>query len=182
MSTRQAASERGTAESTVQEAEHYIIVRRPLMVVQWLNLPAIPILGQLIQTVFFVLLVFGFFLWFASVPVTDQTIDLWVGTKPEHLKILGLEVSYNAVVLKVTMIVAVFSGLSFVATTSSDDRHARDFLEPMVLRLRKILLIRDISFHFQVWAPKRHWRAMNCGPHRRKKIVQSPLPLSIRRR
>ena len=31
------------------------------------------------------------------------------------------------------MIVAVFSGLSFVATTSSDDRHARDFLEPMVL-------------------------------------------------
>ena len=76
MSTRQAASERGTAESTVQEAEHYIIVRRPLMVVQWLNLPAIPSLGQLIQTVFFVLLVFGFFLWFASVAATDQTIDM----------------------------------------------------------------------------------------------------------
>ena len=144
MSTRQAASERGTAESTVQEAEHYIIVRRPLMVVQWLNLPAIPILGQLIQTVFFVLLVFGFFLWFASVTVTDQTIELWVGTKPEHLKILDLEVNYNAVMLKVTMIVAVFSGLSFVAMTSSDDLHALDFLEPMVLRLRKILIIRDI--------------------------------------
>ena len=76
MSTRQAASERGTAESTVQEAEHYIIVRRPLMVVQWLNLLAIPILGQLIQTAFFVLLVFGFFSWFASVAVTDQTIEL----------------------------------------------------------------------------------------------------------
>lgn len=149
---------------------------------QWLNLLAIPILGQLIQTAFFVLLVFGFFLWFASVPVTDQTIELWVGTKPEHLKILDLEFSYNAVMLKVTMIVAVSSGLSFVTTTSSDDRHARDFLEPMVLRLRKILLIRDISFHFQVWAPKRHWRAMNCGPHRRKKIVQSPLTLPIRRR
>ena len=76
MSTRQAASERGTAESTVQEAEHYIIVRRPLMVVQWLNLPAIPILGQLIQTAFFVLLVFGFFSWFASVAVTDPTLEL----------------------------------------------------------------------------------------------------------
>lgn len=46
------------------------------------------------------------------------------------------------------MIVAVFSGLSFVATTSSDDRHARDFLEPMVLRLRKILMIRDIYSPF----------------------------------
>ena len=75
--------------------------------------------GQLIQTVFFVLLVFGFFLWFASVAVTDQTIELWVGTKPEHLKILGLEFNYNAVVLKVTMIVAVFSGLSFAATTGT---------------------------------------------------------------
>ena len=109
---------------------------------QWLNLLTIPILGQLIQTVFFVLLVFGFFLWFASVAVTDQTIEL--GTKPKHLKILDLEVSYNVVVLKATMIVAVFSGLSFVTTTSSDDRHAREFLGPMVLRLRKILIIRDI--------------------------------------
>lgn len=66
MSTRQAASERGIADSTVQEAEHDIIVRRSLPIGQWLNLLAIPILGQLIQTAFFVLLVFGFFLWFAS--------------------------------------------------------------------------------------------------------------------
>ncbi|WP_246822538.1 MULTISPECIES: hypothetical protein [unclassified Rothia (in: high G+C Gram-positive bacteria)] len=50
--------------------------------------------------------------------------------------------------LKVTMIVAVSSGLSFVATTSSDGRHALDFLEPMVLRLRKILIIRDIYSPF----------------------------------
>ena len=76
MSTRQAASERGIADSTVQEAELDIIVRRSLPIGQWLNLLAIPILGQLIQTAFFVLLVFGFFLWFASVAVTDQTIEL----------------------------------------------------------------------------------------------------------
>ena len=76
MSTRQAASERGTAESTVQEAEHDITVHRSLSIGQWLNLLAIPILGQLIQTAFFVLLVFGFFSWFASVAVTDQTIEL----------------------------------------------------------------------------------------------------------
>ena len=74
------------------------------------------------------------------------------------------------------MIVAVFSGLSFVTTTSSDDRHARDFLEPMVLRLRKILLIRvrDIS-PFSGMGAEETLEGMNCGPHRRKKIVQSPL-------
>ena len=76
MSTRQVASERGIADSTVQETEHDIIVRRSLPIGQWLNLLAIPILGQLIQTAFFVLLVFGFFSWFASVAVTDQTIEL----------------------------------------------------------------------------------------------------------
>ena len=66
MSARHAASERGIADSTVQEAEHDITVHRSLPIGQWLNLLAIPILGQLIQTVFLVLLVFGFFLWFAS--------------------------------------------------------------------------------------------------------------------
>jgi len=68
--------ERGTADSTVQRPNTTLSFRRPLTFGQWLNLLAIPILGQLIQTVFFVLLVFGFFLWFASVAVTDQTIEL----------------------------------------------------------------------------------------------------------
>ena len=52
--------------------------------------------------------------------------------KPEHLKILGVDTNINAVVIKVSMIVAVFSGLSFVATTSSDEKYARSFLKPMI--------------------------------------------------
>ena len=69
---------RNEAPQTVQykRPNTTLSFRRPLTFGQWLNLLAIPILGQLIQTVFFVLLVFGFFLWFASVPVTDQTIEL----------------------------------------------------------------------------------------------------------
>lgn len=47
-------------------------------------------------------------------------------------------------VLKVTMIISVFADLSFVATTSSDEKYAREFLKPMVLRLRTIMAIRDI--------------------------------------
>ena len=44
-----------------------------------------------------------------------------MAVKPKHLKILGVDTNINAVVIKVSMIVAVFSGLSFVATTSSDE-------------------------------------------------------------
>ena len=40
--------------------------------------------------------------------------------------------------------VAVFSGLSFVATTSSDEKYARSFLKPMIERIKHILIIRDI--------------------------------------
>lgn len=42
------------------------------------------------------------------------------------------------------MIVAVFSGLSFVVTTSSDEKYARSFLKPMIERIKHILIIRGI--------------------------------------
>lgn len=67
------------------------------------------------------LLVFGFFMGFSSVAISDTIIESWMAVKPKHLKILGVDTNINAVVIKVSMIVAVFSGLSFVATTSSDE-------------------------------------------------------------
>ena len=75
-----------------------------------------------------------------------NTAQDWVEEKEilEHLKILGVDTNINAVVIKVSMIVAVFSGLSFVATTSSDEKYARSFLKPMIERIKHILIIRDI--------------------------------------
>ena len=77
-----------------------------------------------------------------------NTAQDWVEEKKilEHrpLKILGVDTNINAVVIKVSMIVAVFSGLSFVATTSSDEKYARSFLKPMIERIKHILIIRDI--------------------------------------
>lgn len=77
-----------------------------------------------------------------------NTAQDWVEEKKilEHrpLKILGVDTNINAVVIKVSIIVAVFSGLSFVATTSSDEKYARSFLKPMIERIKHILIIRDI--------------------------------------
>ena len=81
---------------------------------------------------------------FASIAISDSTLESWMAVKPEHLKILGVDTNINAVVIKVSMIVAVFSGLSFVATTSSDEKYARSFLKPMIERIKHILIIRDI--------------------------------------
>ena len=131
-----------TAQDWVEEKE--ILEHRPLKIASWSNLIIIPMIGQIIQATLFMLLVFGFFMGFASIAISDTIIESWMSIKPEHLKILGVDTNINAVVIKVSMIVAVFSGLSFVATTSSDEKYARSFLKPMIERIKHILIIRDI--------------------------------------
>lgn len=115
-----------TAQDWVEEQK--ILEHRPLKIAPWSNLIIIPMIGQIIQATLFMLLVF----------------ESWMSIKPEHLKILCVDTNINAVVIKVSMIVAVFSGLSFVATTSSDEKYARSFLKPMIERIKHILIIRDI--------------------------------------
>lgn len=142
---RAAALEGGiwnTAQDWVEEKK--ILEHRPLKIAPWGNLIIIPMIGQIIQASFFMLLVFGFFMGFSSIAISDSTIESWMAVKPEHLKILGVDTNINTVVIKVSMIVAVFSGLSFVATTSSDEKYARSFLKPMIARIKHILVIRDI--------------------------------------
>ena len=131
-----------TAQDWVEEKK--ILEHRPLRIASWSNLIIIPMIGQIIQAIFFMLLVFGFFMGFSSIAISDTTIESWMTVKPEHLKILGVDTNINAVVIKVSMIVAVFSGLNFVATTSSDEKYARSFLKPMIERIKHILVIRDI--------------------------------------
>lgn len=131
-----------TAQDWVEEKK--ILEHRPLKNAPWSNLIIIPMIGQIIQATLFMLLVFGFFMGFASIAISDTIIESWMSIKPEHLKILGVDTNINAVVIKVSMIVAVFSGLSFVATTSSDEKYARSFLKPMIERIKHILIIRDI--------------------------------------
>ena len=130
-----------TAQDWVEEKK--ILEHRPLKIAPWSNL-IIPMIGQIIQATLFMLLVFGFFMGFSSIAISDTTIESWMSIKPEHLKILGVDTNVNAVVIKVSMIVAVFSGLNFVATTSSDEKYARSFLKPMIERIKHILIIRDI--------------------------------------
>lgn len=142
----QAAAREGGIWNTAQDwvEEKKILKHRPLKTAAWGNLIIIPMIGQIIQATLFMLLVFGFFMGFASIAINDATIESWMAVKPEHLKILGVDTNINAVVIKVSMIVAVFSGLSFVATTSSDEKYARSFLKPMIERIKHILIIRDI--------------------------------------
>ena len=135
-----------TAQDWVEEKK--ILEHRPLKIAAWGNLVIILIIGQIIQASLFMLLVFGFFMGFSSIAISDATIESWMAVKPEHLKILGVDTTINAVVIKMSMI----------ATTSSDEKYARSFLKPMVERIKHILIIRDIYMGLTHHAQKRSAR------------------------
>lgn len=70
-----------TAQDWVEEKK--ILKHRPLKIAPWSNL-IIPMIGQIIQATLFMLLVFGFFMGFASIAISDSTIESWMTVKPQH--------------------------------------------------------------------------------------------------
>ena len=62
-----------TAQDWVEEKK--ILEHRPLKIAPWSNLIIIPMIGQIIQATFFMLLVFGFFMGFSSIAISDTTIE-----------------------------------------------------------------------------------------------------------
>ena len=59
-----------------------ILEHRPLKIAPWSNLIIIPMIGQIIQATLFMLLVFGFFMGFSSIAISDTTIESWMSIKP----------------------------------------------------------------------------------------------------
>ena len=62
-----------TAQDWVEEMK--ILEHRPLKIAPWSNLIIIPMIGQIIQATLFMLLVFGFFMGFSSIAISDTTIE-----------------------------------------------------------------------------------------------------------
>lgn len=73
-----------TAQDWVEEQK--ILEHRPLKIAPWSNLIIIPMIGQIIQATLFMLLVFGFFMGFSSIAISDTTIESWMSIKPNTSK------------------------------------------------------------------------------------------------
>ena len=73
-----------TAQDWVEEKK--ILEHRPLKIAPWSNLIIIPMIGQIIQATLFMLLVFGFFMGFSSIAISDTTIESWMSIKPNTSK------------------------------------------------------------------------------------------------
>lgn len=127
--------------------EHSLTKKRQHRIMRWSewgNLVALPTLSQLIQALLFGLLVLIFFMWFGTLAIPTETVTSWLGHSPAQLTLAGLTLPISAVLAKVALILAGFASLNFVASTATDERYAKDFLQPMMDYLRETVVLRNI--------------------------------------
>ncbi len=108
-----------------------------------INLVLIPVAAQLIQTVIFSALVFGFFVTFGSFAVTPAVVKAWVGAAPTPGVIWGIEVPVSNELLGVSYILSGLSALSFAASASNDPAYQTEFRSPILDELRASLAARE---------------------------------------
>lgn len=144
------ASKRHGQEWQKLNEEHPAPKSQKFLVLEWLNFLSVPIGAQLIQAMLFSTLVSFFFLGFGTLAIPDETVTNWLGEPASAVVIANLTLPVSSVLLKVSILLGAFAGLSFVASTSSDERYAKDFLEENLQYLQDVVMIRNIY-----WAAQR---------------------------
>ena len=116
----------------------------PLGRLEWLNFTLVPLLIQLIQAGLFSVLVFVFFVAFGSFAIPQDAAASWIGHRPAPFMWAEMSFPFSAVLVKVSLVIGVFAGLSFAASSTSDPAYRADFLDPVLGRLRRGVILRGI--------------------------------------
>ncbi|WP_205669204.1 hypothetical protein [Amycolatopsis suaedae] len=108
------------------------------------NVAVVLFLAQALQVVAFVILVFAFFLVFGKLMVQPEVVTEYVGRESPAGTLYGQELPVSRALLQVSLFLAVFSGLYFASSTSSDDSYRRAFFEPLLDEVAVGLAARDV--------------------------------------
>nr|PZM89742.1 MAG: hypothetical protein DIU77_18755 [Thermocrispum agreste] len=101
-------------------------------------------LAQAVQVVFFSLLVFGFFVVFGTIAVTDPLIEAWLTHPPDPAggRLFGLSIPVPNELIHVSIFLAAFSGLYFAGAAATDPVYRDKFFDPLVADIRVSLAAR----------------------------------------
>lgn len=111
---------------------------------EWNNLLLLPFISQLVQAIFFALIVCLFFIWFGTITIPDSVVTGWLTHEVEKISVSGLDLPFSLVLVKVSIVLGAFAGLSFVAQTSTDSGYAEEFLNPTIRHVRSVLMMRNL--------------------------------------
>lgn len=116
--------------------------RSKLSLGERMNLLAVSLAVQFVQVAIFVLITFAVFAIFGSLSVTDGLIRTWTAAQPHDLEWLGIRLPMDAYMFRVCMILALFSGITFAASTMQDDKYRELFLDRIAAEVRRNLVAR----------------------------------------
>lgn len=102
--------------------------RSPLGLGERFNLLVVAVAVQFVQVFFFVAVTFAVFAIFGSISLTPELITTWTGAAPSPVVFLGLRMPMDAGMFRVCLILALFSGITFAASTIQDEKYRGMFL------------------------------------------------------
>lgn len=106
------------------------------------NLVLVLLLVQFVQVLLLVLAVFGFFLLFGSLAVGEGVQVAW--TAQEQVHSFGIAPNVSVELVKVSLFLAAFSGLSFTVNAVTDETYRSQFFAAVTDELERALATRVV--------------------------------------
>lgn len=108
-----------------------------------LNLFAVSLAVQFVQIALFVAATFTVFSLFGAISLTDELIATWTGEPARPLTVLGVQLPIEEHVFRVCLILSLFSGISFTASTLQDQLYRSLFLQRVAQEVSRNLGARN---------------------------------------
>lgn len=112
--------------------------------VERVNMVLVLVLAEAFQAAVFGVVMFVFFVVFGVLAVHPEVMKAWSNQNPTVGNLFGVQVPVPNQLLHVSIFLAAFSALYFVASTVTDERYRRSFFEPLVDHLAVSLAARQV--------------------------------------
>lgn len=116
--------------------------RSRLTISERFNLLIVSMSVQAVQIFVFIVLTFAVFAIFGAIALTPALIRVWTGQDPEQLTFVGIGLPMDWAMFRVCLILALFSGVSFAASTLMDEKYRELFLERVAAEVRRNIAAR----------------------------------------
>jgi hypothetical protein len=116
----------------------------PLRKVERLNVGLVLALTQALQAVVVATLMFAFFVVFGWIAVDRSLMKTWSGHALTAGKLFGVPIPVPNELLQVSLFIAAFSGLYFVAAMATDVLYRSAFVDPLADHMAESLSARDV--------------------------------------
>jgi MFS family permease len=116
----------------------------PLRKAERLNVGLVLALTQALQAVVVATLMFAFFVVFGWIAVDRALMKTWSGHPLTAGKLFGLQIPVPNELLQVSLFIAAFSGLYFVASMATDALYRSAFVDPLADHMAESLSARDV--------------------------------------